>query len=206
LKERTVKWDCTFERNAMMQGSFATARGQCVLEDMYNQSVHTFEGKLELTLSPQAARTVRANQPITPGELMLVPITNNLVCTKPGELPLNSNVDLGFVYTHQQTGKDVYIYAKHCTQIAEGGKPEMLAPFWFVDTTMDVSKANVTYKLIQSETEEDWYIPCMVNSKSLAKNDTLLVLVRPGKGRYPSFADLEEKADKRLTAKKRRKA
>ena len=173
-----------------------------MFEEMHGDSVPTFAGKLQLVVSPQAARAVRAVTPIGVREMRLVPFSSTLMCTKPGEKVPQANVDLGFAYTHHESQKDVNVFVCQRTQTFEEGKPELLVPFWLVGTTNDAAKANVQLKLVKSKLDESWFVPCLVNHRALDKGDALCAFVKSGRGRYAPMDELEEKEE---SAKKRRK-
>ena len=201
-KETKDSWGYEFERNPTVLSVCTTARGLCVLDEMHHESAPTFAGKLQLVVNPSAARAVRAFTPIAQRALQLVPFSPSLTCTKPGESAPRTCVDLGYAYTDQGTQKDVVVYVCPKVQPLGSGKYEMLVPFWLVDTMVEASKANVQLRLVESKMDERWSVPCLVNHKALKAGDTLAMLVKPGRGKYPPFTELEDTDD---ASRKRRK-
>lgn len=179
---------------------------------MYNLhtsvSVPMIEGNVLIITSPASSRCVRAAKGIKKNELMLVPLSPTLSCTKTaGEKLPSLAVELGNLSADAQTTKHKWYVVPKITGIddsatnpstarsgkdAKDAKPvkeEFIAPFWFVEATLQVTEVNMELKLYEFEGGS---YPCYVNTKALKEGDVMKGMAIKGTSqRYPAYSTLK---------------
>ena len=145
-----------------------------------------------MQVAPANMRSVSVTVPVAAKyKLRLVPLSTNVLHTKPGVKIAHSGVEL-FSLQHNESTISVYTTPK--IQVPTDGKSkeaEFLVPFWFVGVTQDKSAANMELVMCEGRSSAV-KVPCFANKKQLKAGDTLLQYVKAGTPRYGGVDTLDE--------------
>ena len=197
MKETLTSWDTTLALNTDYRNDILSSRLKIAMDVLHKKSNLS---ELAITVSPSTVRAVHAKGPIKKGGLVLVPVSSSVGISigKPSPAAL----DMGFAYQHATLKTDAFFYAnpklvsKPTKGIVTGTLPgktssEFLIPFWLVNGTPDITKANMAIVVKNVDVSGDIAVRVMTNIASLKSKDELLIYAPQGaknkweEGEYP---------------------
>ena len=196
-----TSWDATLLNNKDYIGEVRQSMARCALFQLHSEHADT-KRRLVLTIAPSIARTVRAKVDIKAESLVIVPVSRTIgLTTKDKSVP-----DSSLVLSIDGPGDGIMyvspmypVQAKAAAYEFGNPRPEMVVPFWCVESTADLDNANMIWKLFKvTQAGKSICIPCLTNSKAITAHGKLLVHRRAGITRkYDVPDDIETAPSKR---------
>ena len=203
------KWDFGLTANVAYQSDLLASRIKVEMYELHTSvSVPTLESNISVVTSPASSRGVRVANGMKKNELILVPLSPTLSVTKTAseKLPLLA-VEVGILPADAPSAKHKWYVVPKLSGLddsatsastarsgkdAKDAKPvkdEFIAPFWFVETTLQAAEVNMELKLYQCACGS---YPCYVNSKALKEGDVLKgMAIKGATQRYPANSTLK---------------